>query len=200
MVSFDDNPMAEPNFAFYDVRLKELVEAGDEQALEFFRCLALCHTVMPDEKAGQCGSQGVTYTEICTVHVDHHFQIPTHTHGSYFNTFVLPTCTCTLAYSHSNVLGSRRLCTQTYSNLLFSYSAALILCRCGVLLLVLNVLILGDAVCRSADLPGAVAGRGRAGVGRQELRLRLQGKLSVSTQQVLLCGLCVGINRKLFSC
>ena len=53
MVSFDDNPMAEPNFAFYDVRLKELVEAGDEQALEFFRCLALCHTVMPDDKAGQ---------------------------------------------------------------------------------------------------------------------------------------------------
>ena len=53
MVSFDDNPMAEPNFAFYDVRLKELVGAGDEQALEFFRCLALCHTVMPDDKAGQ---------------------------------------------------------------------------------------------------------------------------------------------------
>ena len=45
--------MAEPTFAFYDVRLKELVDLGDLQATEFFRCLALCHTVMPDEKNGQ---------------------------------------------------------------------------------------------------------------------------------------------------
>ena len=44
------NPMAEPNFDFYDQRLLDLVVQGDQEAQEFFRLLALCHTVMAEYK------------------------------------------------------------------------------------------------------------------------------------------------------
>ena len=42
--------MAEPNFDFYDKRLLDLVINDDENTHQFFRLLALCHTVMPEEK------------------------------------------------------------------------------------------------------------------------------------------------------
>ena len=51
-VDFSDNPVSQPSFAFYDARLLEQVRQGDAHIHQFFRLLALCHTVMPEEKNG----------------------------------------------------------------------------------------------------------------------------------------------------
>merc|ERR1711935_592712 len=51
-VDFSDNPMAEPDFKFYDKSLLDDVKRGDPNVHEFFRLLALCHTVMPEYKEG----------------------------------------------------------------------------------------------------------------------------------------------------
>jgi len=48
-VDFSKNPYYEPLFKFYDQRLLLQVEASDADVHEFFRLLALCHTVMPVE-------------------------------------------------------------------------------------------------------------------------------------------------------
>uniref|UniRef100_A0A8C7Y7X3 Phospholipid-transporting ATPase n=1 Tax=Oryzias sinensis TaxID=183150 RepID=A0A8C7Y7X3_9TELE len=40
------NPLADPNFCFYDEKLLESVKVGDPHTHEFFRLLSLCHTVM----------------------------------------------------------------------------------------------------------------------------------------------------------
>lgn len=45
------NPLADPDFCFYDDTLLESVKVGDEHAHEFFRLLSLCHTVMSEEKS-----------------------------------------------------------------------------------------------------------------------------------------------------
>ena len=51
-VDFSANPMSESTFAWYDQSL--LDEVGvNEDVDDFFRCLALCHTVMPAETKGQ---------------------------------------------------------------------------------------------------------------------------------------------------
>ncbi|XP_061676915.1 phospholipid-transporting ATPase ID [Syngnathoides biaculeatus] len=44
------NPLADPDFCFYDDTLLESVKVGDPHVREFFRLLALCHTVMSEEK------------------------------------------------------------------------------------------------------------------------------------------------------
>ncbi|XP_061633577.1 phospholipid-transporting ATPase ID isoform X2 [Phyllopteryx taeniolatus] len=44
------NPLADPDFCFYDDTLLESVKVGDPHAEEFFRLLSLCHTVMSEEK------------------------------------------------------------------------------------------------------------------------------------------------------
>jgi len=54
-VDFSGNPMSLPSFEFYDGRLLELVKQGDPHVHQFFRLLALCHTVMPEEKNGTLG-------------------------------------------------------------------------------------------------------------------------------------------------
>ena len=51
-VDFSLNPVYEPGFRFYDKSLLEQVKNGDQHVHEFFRILALCHTVMCDEKDG----------------------------------------------------------------------------------------------------------------------------------------------------
>lgn len=51
-VDFSDNPMSQPSFEFYDARLLEQVRQGDPHVHQFFRLLAICHTVMPEEKDG----------------------------------------------------------------------------------------------------------------------------------------------------
>uniref|UniRef100_A0A674PFF9 Phospholipid-transporting ATPase n=1 Tax=Takifugu rubripes TaxID=31033 RepID=A0A674PFF9_TAKRU len=44
------NPLADPDFCFYDDTLLESVKVGDSHTHEFFRLLSLCHTVMSEEK------------------------------------------------------------------------------------------------------------------------------------------------------
>ncbi|XP_034030686.1 phospholipid-transporting ATPase ID [Thalassophryne amazonica] len=44
------NPLADPEFCFYDDTLLESVKVGDTYTQEFFRLLSLCHTVMSEEK------------------------------------------------------------------------------------------------------------------------------------------------------
>ncbi|XP_076016071.1 phospholipid-transporting ATPase ID-like [Genypterus blacodes] len=49
-VNFSGNQLADPNFIFHDYSLLETVNEGNLEAQAFFRLLALCHTVMPEEK------------------------------------------------------------------------------------------------------------------------------------------------------
>lgn len=49
-VDFSWNKLADPKFSFYDHNLVEAVKDGQAEVQEFFRLLALCHTVMPEEK------------------------------------------------------------------------------------------------------------------------------------------------------
>jgi len=45
--------MYEPSFEFYDRSLLDNIRDGNKDCREFFRLLALCHTVMPEEKNGK---------------------------------------------------------------------------------------------------------------------------------------------------
>lgn len=51
-VDFSANPMYEPEFRFYDKTLLDAVNDRDPAAHEFFLLLALCHTVMSEDKDG----------------------------------------------------------------------------------------------------------------------------------------------------
>uniref|UniRef100_H3CAA4 Phospholipid-transporting ATPase n=1 Tax=Tetraodon nigroviridis TaxID=99883 RepID=H3CAA4_TETNG len=56
-VDFSWNKLADPKFAFYDHSLMEAVKDGKAEVQDFFRLLALCHTVMPEEKKGELNYQ-----------------------------------------------------------------------------------------------------------------------------------------------
>jgi len=56
--------MYEPNFRFYDNRLWEAVKAGNPHVHMFFRLLALCHTVMPEDKDGMLYTWAYSFTAI----------------------------------------------------------------------------------------------------------------------------------------
>lgn len=49
-VNFSYNKLADPKFSFYDKTLVDAVKRGDPWVHLFFRSLALCHTVMAEEK------------------------------------------------------------------------------------------------------------------------------------------------------
>ncbi|XP_051973016.1 phospholipid-transporting ATPase ID [Xyrauchen texanus] len=49
-VDFSWNQLADPKFSFHDHKLVETVKMGSPEVQSFFRLLALCHTVMPEEK------------------------------------------------------------------------------------------------------------------------------------------------------
>ncbi|CAK6975885.1 phospholipid-transporting ATPase ID-like [Scomber scombrus] len=49
-VDFSFNPLADPRFAFHDHALVEAVKLENPEVHSFFRLLALCHTVMAEEK------------------------------------------------------------------------------------------------------------------------------------------------------
>ena len=51
-VDFSRNVYYEPKFRFYDQSLYDAVRNGDRDVHMFFRHLALCHTVMADERLG----------------------------------------------------------------------------------------------------------------------------------------------------
>ncbi|KAJ4938344.1 hypothetical protein JOQ06_002964 [Pogonophryne albipinna] len=50
-VDFSFNPLYDRGFKFYDGRLVEAIKLEDPAEQDFFRLLALCHTVMPEEKS-----------------------------------------------------------------------------------------------------------------------------------------------------
>ncbi|CAH1637369.1 unnamed protein product [Spodoptera littoralis] len=52
-LDFSFNPEYEPEFKFFDSTLLDAVKRGDKNVHDFFRLLALCHTVMPDQKNGR---------------------------------------------------------------------------------------------------------------------------------------------------
>ena len=52
-MDFSDNPMYEPSFEFYDKSLLADVKQGNANVHDFFRLLALCHTVMTEYKDGK---------------------------------------------------------------------------------------------------------------------------------------------------
>uniref|UniRef100_A0A8B9LU73 Phospholipid-transporting ATPase n=1 Tax=Astyanax mexicanus TaxID=7994 RepID=A0A8B9LU73_ASTMX len=49
-VDFSWNSLADPKFSFHDHALVEAVKQGSTEVHAFFKLLALCHTVMPEEK------------------------------------------------------------------------------------------------------------------------------------------------------
>jgi magnesium-transporting ATPase (P-type) len=65
-IDFSGNPDFEPEFKFYDRSLLEAVRTKDETVHSFFKLLALCHTVMPDEKGGKPPLNG---TGFCLLHL-----------------------------------------------------------------------------------------------------------------------------------
>ncbi|VDM48034.1 unnamed protein product [Toxocara canis] len=52
-IDFSKNKWYEPNFKFYDQTLLEDTKKGLQEVTEFWRLLALCHTVMPERKNGK---------------------------------------------------------------------------------------------------------------------------------------------------
>ena len=52
-VDFSANPLYEDTFKFYDQALLDEINSGNRHVQEFFRLLALCHTVMCEEKDGK---------------------------------------------------------------------------------------------------------------------------------------------------
>uniref|UniRef100_A0A6I8RAI8 Phospholipid-transporting ATPase n=1 Tax=Xenopus tropicalis TaxID=8364 RepID=A0A6I8RAI8_XENTR len=53
-VDFSWNPLADPSFTFHDNYLIEQIRAGkDKDVYEFFKLLALCHTVMAEKTDGE---------------------------------------------------------------------------------------------------------------------------------------------------
>ncbi|KAK7069607.1 Phospholipid-transporting ATPase ID, partial [Halocaridina rubra] len=52
-VDLSKNPYYESSFKFYDNALVDALEGGDKDCEGFFRLLALCHTVMPEERNGK---------------------------------------------------------------------------------------------------------------------------------------------------
>lgn len=62
-VDFSFNPLADNRFMFHDHALVEAVKLENPEVHAFFRLLALCHTVMAEEKKeGEAG--GVTQLEV----------------------------------------------------------------------------------------------------------------------------------------
>lgn len=49
-MDFSWNQLADPKFVFHDHSLVETIREGNVEAHAFFRLLALCHTVMAEEK------------------------------------------------------------------------------------------------------------------------------------------------------
>lgn len=57
-VDFSFNALADPGFTFHDHALVEAVKLENPEVHAFFRLLALCHTVMAEEKKEGGGRRG----------------------------------------------------------------------------------------------------------------------------------------------
>ncbi|KAM3965408.1 ATPase phospholipid transporting 8B isoform 1-T3 [Aphomia sociella] len=72
-LDFSFNPEYEPEFKFFDSTLLEAVKRGDPEVHEFFRLLALCHTVMPEQKNGRLEYQAQSPDEAALVSAARNF-------------------------------------------------------------------------------------------------------------------------------
>ena len=61
-VEFTGNQYAEENFEFFDQRLLDAVQSNKPLVHDFFKILALCHTVMPEVKGKGTPLCKCTYT------------------------------------------------------------------------------------------------------------------------------------------
>jgi phospholipid-translocating ATPase len=50
---FSENKYYEESFCFYDRRVPDGIKRQDQHMHDFFKLLALCHTVMPEDKDGK---------------------------------------------------------------------------------------------------------------------------------------------------
>ncbi len=73
MVDFSWNAYYEKTFDFYDKRLLDLVQSNDDLTNEFFKNLALCHTVMPEVKDGNLEYQAQSPDENALVSAARNF-------------------------------------------------------------------------------------------------------------------------------
>ncbi|XP_050349752.1 probable phospholipid-transporting ATPase IM isoform X2 [Nymphalis io] len=72
-LDFSDNPEYEPEFKFFDAKLQRAVRRGDRNVYDFFRLLALCHTVMPEQKNGRLEYQAQSPDESALVSAARNF-------------------------------------------------------------------------------------------------------------------------------
>lgn len=72
-IDFSSNLYYEPEFKWYDRELLNAVRSDDENAHNFFRLLALCHTVMPDQKDGKLEYQAQSPDEAALVSAARNF-------------------------------------------------------------------------------------------------------------------------------
>ncbi|XP_041980875.1 probable phospholipid-transporting ATPase IM isoform X4 [Aricia agestis] len=72
-LDFSDNPEYEPEFKFFDSKLLKAVRQGDSNVFDFFRLLALCHTVMPEHKNGRLEYQAQSPDESALVSAARNF-------------------------------------------------------------------------------------------------------------------------------
>ncbi|XP_073834167.1 ATPase phospholipid transporting 8B isoform X2 [Musca autumnalis] len=72
-VDFSANPEYEPEFRWYDRTLLDAVRSDEEHAHNFFRLLALCHTVMPETVDGRLEYQAQSPDESALVSAARNF-------------------------------------------------------------------------------------------------------------------------------
>ncbi|XP_013169832.1 PREDICTED: probable phospholipid-transporting ATPase IM isoform X3 [Papilio xuthus] len=72
-LDFSFNPEYEPEFKFFDATLLDAVQRGNQQVHDFFRLLALCHTVMPEQKNGRLEYQSQSPDEAALVSAARNF-------------------------------------------------------------------------------------------------------------------------------
>ncbi|XP_032687360.1 phospholipid-transporting ATPase ID isoform X4 [Odontomachus brunneus] len=72
-LDFSFNKDYEPDFKFYDPALLEAVKRENQDVHSFFRLLALCHTVMPEEKNGRIEYQAQSPDEAALVSAARNF-------------------------------------------------------------------------------------------------------------------------------
>ncbi|XP_066994070.1 phospholipid-transporting ATPase ID isoform X1 [Anabrus simplex] len=72
-VDFSENPNYEPEFKFYDRTLLQAVKKHNTAVHNFFRLLALCHTVMPEDKNGKLEYQAQSPDEAALVSAARNF-------------------------------------------------------------------------------------------------------------------------------
>ena len=72
-VDFSSNPNYEPEFRFYDHTLQAAIQRKEQSCHDFFRLLALCHTVMSEERDGRLEYQAQSPDEAALVSAARNF-------------------------------------------------------------------------------------------------------------------------------